>query len=239
MLLNSTVRSPLTRLVLVALLLCAPALAEKVKTKASVIDQIVAMTMPSLPIELHRKLFEGVSAMAPDFVQKTMKKALADEISKDATLSEEQKSSLSGKVPDLLMRADPGFRRIIKEQFGTVESFIVSGIKADLSTLTIGEVIEVQTFLSSDAGKSYLKAVQTISQNVSSGKTKPLELQEKYAAQTSDFLASTAGKKYNDAMLGSAEGMEARIAQMMMQVFEAINKDPELDRMHKEFKASV
>ena len=213
--------------------------APKTKTKADVVNDIAALTMPSLPIEIHRPFFEGIAAAAPGFVHETMSKSVAEEIDKDTSLSDAQKASLKAKIPDLLTRAQPSFKRIVDQKFGTVEAFLVQGLKDDLTGLSIGEVIEVHTFLTSDAGKSYMKAIQTISRNVTAGKPKPLEIQEKHRGQTSDFLNSVPGKKYNDVMLSSPEQMQNRMSQLMTQVFEEINKDAELDRMYKEFKGSV
>ena len=213
--------------------------APKTKTKADVINEIASLTMPSLPIEIHKGFFDGIAAAAPGFVQETMSGGLVEQIDKDATLSDAQKASLKAKIPDLLTRAQPFFQRIIDQKFGTVEAFLVAGLKEELTKLTIGEVIEIHTFLTSDAGKSYMKAIQTISRNMTSNKPKPLEVEQKYKAQTSDFLNSVPGKKYNDVMLGSPEEMQNQMVQLMGQVFEEINKDPELDRMYREFKASV
>lgn len=211
---------------------------QKSTSKSALTDEIIAVSLPAFPMSIHKKFYDSVASEIPNLIQNNLKEGVKTDIDNTSTLSKPQKDKLKSKIPDLFARSQPAFKRIIDSRFGSADNVVTQIFKDDYAKYSVGEIIELHRFLTSDAGKSYLASLSAISQNMNNSRPKPLEIKEKYQPEISGFLTSETGQKFNQTFAFSPETMKNKILSMTKDVLQEINADQELDTIYKDFKAN-
>lgn len=212
---------------------------QQTTSKAQLINEIVPQVMPAIPMSIHKKHLDGFLAEMPKMVRKELRKGVEKEIEQTAAFSKAQKANLKERIPELFVKSEPMFKRIIDQKFGTPENFVANLVREDLAQWSVSDVIELHRFISSKAGKSYLKVLATIANNFNNPNPTPLELEEKYKPEMNSFIQSPTGKNFNELITLSPDEMMDKLGKIAKQALEEINSDPELDKIYKDFKAGA
>lgn len=210
----------------------------KTTTKSALVDEIIALTMPSVPVAVHQEMYDMYRKKLPDYVAEQAKKAAVRDV--DAmNISAAQKKAAKDRIPTLMVQAKAPLTRLVNNRFPDINVFLVQFYKEGYSQFSVGEIMELNRFLVTDPGKSYLKSVKTIVENMSGRKPKPLEIEAKHRNAIGLFLNNPTGKRFNDTLAFSPDVFTKKLELLTAAVFTDMAGDAEITKIYEDFKESA
>lgn len=208
-------------------------------TKGALVKGIADSTAAVIPVAIHRKLYEKAKSDAPTFVKEQVKRSWPTVLSRQTNLSAAKKKTLTDNLPQIFGQLDAPLNRLVAARFTGVEPLLAAYLQENLSTYSTSEIIEIDRFLKSKAGISYLKQLGQIASNLTAQKAKPLEIEERYQSETGAFLSSEIGAKYNKMFLESNDAVFEGVKKTLTALLEDFNKDAEVGTIMNAFLKSV